>query len=236
MNPLAHTPVRLMATGSGITLKGRNLVGWIFVFERTFSPSRWNSPISHHSRPFTCGDASLQTCRSSFFASLPARVNTAPFASGTRHDFRYLLLMRTLSLLFVAASVCMAGVTPPEQIKVPPGFKVELLREAGPREGSWICMAQDDQGRLYISPQGAIPESGFGKDSQWGGIWRATVRSNQSSVISEKGVPPITNHQSLITAHGARVAQGEPEYGLEWGTSLWVPRESGWVRISEKCW
>ena len=84
--------------------------------------------------------------------------------------------MRTLSLLLVTVTICSAAVTPPEQIKVPAGFKVELLREAGPREGSWICMAQDEQGRLYISPQGAIPESGFSKDSKWGGIWRVTLK------------------------------------------------------------
>ncbi len=87
--------------------------------------------------------------------------------------------MRMLSLLLITATLCSAAVTPPDQLKVPPGFKVELLREAGPREGSWICMAQDDQGRLYISPQNAIPESGFTedskKDSKWGGMWRATL-------------------------------------------------------------
>jgi hypothetical protein len=35
-------------------------------------------------------------------------------------------------------------VTPPDQIAVPPGFKVELLRTAGPREGSWVSMTVDD--------------------------------------------------------------------------------------------
>ena len=117
--------------------------------------------------------------------------------------------MRTLSLLFVTASVCIAGVTPPEQIKVPPGFKVELLREAGPREGSWICMAQDDQGRLYISPQNAIPESGFSKDSKWGGIWRVTLgkgsaqssgKSAQSSVLSAQS-PKADDSGNLSTGH-----------------------------------
>ncbi len=97
--------------------------------------------------------------------------------------------MRTLSLL-LAAAICVAAgkgstasgaVTPPDQIKVPPGFKVELLHEAGPREGSWICMAQDDKGRLYISPQNAIPESGFAKDSKWGGMWRVTLAEPESS-------------------------------------------------------
>ena len=112
--------------------------------------------------------------------------------------------MRTLSLLLITATVCSAAVTPPEQIKVPPGFKVELLREAGPREGSWICMAQDDQGRLYVSPQGAIPESGFGKDSKWGGIWRVTLgKSAQSSVRSAQSEKADATNRKLSTEHWA---------------------------------
>jgi len=43
--------------------------------------------------------------------------------------------------------------TPAESLKTLPGFRVELLRSAGTNEGSWICMAIDDKGRLIISPQ-----------------------------------------------------------------------------------
>ncbi len=82
--------------------------------------------------------------------------------------------MRKFLLILALASSCLA-VTPPAEVKVPPGFKVELLREAGPSEGSWICMAIDDKGRLYISSQNNTPESGFTKDSKWGGMWRATL-------------------------------------------------------------
>jgi len=108
--------------------------------------------------------------------------------------------MRTLSLFLLTAAACSAAVTPPEQIQVPPGFKVELLREAGPREGSWICMTQDEQGRLYISPQGAIPESGFGQDSKWGGIWRVTLAPDaageaQSSKLKAQDPQPNTGAQ-----------------------------------------
>ncbi|MGI8603358.1 MAG: c-type cytochrome [Verrucomicrobiales bacterium] len=46
-----------------------------------------------------------------------------------------------------------AEATPAGDITVPPGFKVELLRSAQPGEGSWICLAIDARGRLYISPQ-----------------------------------------------------------------------------------
>ena len=44
--------------------------------------------------------------------------------------------------------------TPAKELTVPAGFKVELLRSAAAGEGSWVCMAVDDKGRLYISPQG----------------------------------------------------------------------------------
>jgi putative heme-binding domain-containing protein len=77
--------------------------------------------------------------------------------------------------LLIATGKGTAAVTPPDQIKVPAGFKVELLREAGPDEGSWICMTQDDKGRLYISTQGA-PKGVSTKDQgKWGGMWRAKI-------------------------------------------------------------
>ncbi len=47
-----------------------------------------------------------------------------------------------------------ATATAAETLKVTDGFRVELLRSAEPDEGSWICMAFDDRGRLIISPQG----------------------------------------------------------------------------------
>ncbi len=85
--------------------------------------------------------------------------------------------MKPLLLFLLTASIHAA--TPVSDIKVPAGFKVELLHEAGQREGSWISMALDAEGRIYISPQGSIPESGMAKDSKWGGLWRATLRNRQ---------------------------------------------------------
>src|SRR5205085_2687468 len=43
--------------------------------------------------------------------------------------------------------------TSAESLTVLPGFKVELLHSAQFGEGSWICMATDQKGRLIISPQ-----------------------------------------------------------------------------------
>src|SRR6186997_1925906 len=101
--------------------------------------------------------------------------------------------MRTLLLLSLATVAAFAGeATPADQVTVPPGFKVELLRSAGTQEGSWVSMAVDGKGRLYISPQGAIPNSGFAKDSPWGGLWRATVAiDNQKSTISNWERVPV---------------------------------------------
>src|SRR6185295_7662224 len=41
-----------------------------------------------------------------------------------------------------------------ERLSVPAGFRVELLRSAEPDEGSWICLAFDERGRLFVSPVG----------------------------------------------------------------------------------
>ena len=43
--------------------------------------------------------------------------------------------------------------TPGDQLKLPAGFKAELLVSATPEQGTWVCMAVDDRGRLYLSPQ-----------------------------------------------------------------------------------
>jgi putative heme-binding domain-containing protein len=68
-----------------------------------------------------------------------------------------------LLLFFVALPpVALAAATPAEQLTVAPGFKVELLKSANPeREGSWVSMAIDDKGRLYISPQNKAPDGGI---------------------------------------------------------------------------
>lgn len=47
-----------------------------------------------------------------------------------------------------------SSATPAEGLKVPAGFRAELLRSAEAGEGSWICVAFDDRGRLIVSPEG----------------------------------------------------------------------------------
>src|SRR5215210_2881396 len=98
-----------------------------------------------------------------------------------------LLLTFTSAPLF-AQTPAVRAATPAEQVTVPPGFKIELLRSASKEEGSWVAMAVDAKGRLYLSPQGAVPESGFKKDSAWGGLWRATL-DPQGQIAAWEKVP-----------------------------------------------
>ena len=50
-----------------------------------------------------------------------------------------------------AAGAAPGPVCPPESIRVPAGFKVELLHELTKEEGSWVAMCLDGQGRLIAS-------------------------------------------------------------------------------------
>lgn len=43
--------------------------------------------------------------------------------------------------------------TPGAELKVPKGFKAELLHSATPQQGTWVSMAVDGKGRLYVSAQ-----------------------------------------------------------------------------------
>src|SRR5437867_4294437 len=62
--------------------------------------------------------------------------------------FAWLAITPSLTVRASAASA-----TPADQLKVLPGFQVQLLHSAAADEGSWICMTVDPKGRLIISPQ-----------------------------------------------------------------------------------
>ena len=55
---------------------------------------------------------------------------------------------------FAISANAQRSATPPEQIRLPDGFKIELLYSV-PRsdQGSWVAMCQDDKGRLIVSDQ-----------------------------------------------------------------------------------
>lgn len=66
------------------------------------------------------------------------------------------LILSLLSFIacIATSSYAQRSATPPEQIRLPDGFKIELLYSV-PREeqGSWVAMCQDDKGRLIVSDQ-----------------------------------------------------------------------------------
>lgn len=106
-----------------------------------------------------------------------------------------------------------SSATPPEEITVPAGFRVELLRSAGPREGSWVAMTADPLGRLYISPQNAIPESGFGQHSGWGGIWRVTLDGRGQISQWDKVLVPIGGCMGMCWAFDSLYLSGQGPEG-----------------------
>jgi len=62
-----------------------------------------------------------------------------------------------LCMLFFFACISVfaqRSATPPDQIRLPDGFNIELLYSV-PRgdQGSWVAMCQDDKGRLIVSDQ-----------------------------------------------------------------------------------
>ena len=63
-------------------------------------------------------------------------------------------LLFAVSPDFAISADTKRSATSPEQIRLPDGFKIELLYSV-PREdqGSWVAMCQDDKGRLIVSDQ-----------------------------------------------------------------------------------
>jgi putative heme-binding domain-containing protein len=117
-------------------------------------------------------------------------------------------------ILLCSALAAFAGeATPADQLKVPPGFKVELLRSAGEGEGSWIAMAIDGKGRLYISPQGAVPGSGFSKESTWGGLWRVTLDDNGRIASWDKVPVPVGDSMGMLWAFDSLYVSGQGPQG-----------------------
>lgn len=69
--------------------------------------------------------------------------------------------LRACSLVLQLATATLLAAdkaaTPVSDIKVPEGFKVELVKAAEDEEGSWVAICKDDKGRLIISPQDGQP-------------------------------------------------------------------------------
>jgi putative heme-binding domain-containing protein len=111
--------------------------------------------------------------------------------------------------LLLSLAPCLRASTPADQIQVADGFKVELLKSATPAEGSWVSMAIDPKGRLYLSPQGAVPESGFKPEDRWGGLWRATLDAAGGIVRWEKVEVPVGSSMGMLWAFDSLYVSGQ---------------------------
>lgn len=87
-----------------------------------------------------------------------------------------------------------ASATPTESLTLPSGFRAELVRSARAEEGSWICMAFDERGRLLISPQGDDRP-----------LLRLTFTNGRVANV-EKMAAPIRYAMGLLFAHGSLYA------------------------------
>jgi len=131
------------------------------------------------------------------------------------------MLMRFSSLLtaallipaFAFAQTPAPASTPAEELTVPPGFKAELLRSAKPEEGSWICMAIDNHGRLYIASQGKKPGPGVTSDEVRGGLWRATLDGQGHVAQFEKVPVPIGDAMGMLWAFDSLYVSGDGPEG-----------------------
>jgi len=90
----------------------------------------------------------------------------------------------------------------------------------------------DTKGRLYVSPQAVIPESGFHRDSQWGGLWRASLNEQGQIAGCDKMPVPIGNSMGMLqewdrlyVSRRERRCCGSPSGSLEHADK----RRSAWL-------
>lgn len=121
-------------------------------------------------------------------------MNTKPF------PFRQTYLPHPLILCVLSCFASFAlsghaqpGATPPERIRLPDGFKIELLHSV-PRDdqGSWVAMCQDDKGRLIVS-------------DQHGGLYRFPI-PELGERVDPASIQPIT--YSIVGAKARRRITG----------------------------
>jgi putative heme-binding domain-containing protein len=106
--------------------------------------------------------------------------------------------------------------TPAANVTVPAGFKAELVRSALTVEGSWVCLAIDDKGRLIISPQDILRRDASGKVAE-GGLLRMTLGADGNVALVERIDLPVGGAMGLLYAFNSLYVSGE---GAE-GTGLY---------------
>jgi hypothetical protein len=70
-------------------------------------------------------------------------------------------------------------------------------------------MAVDAKGRLYISPQGAVPGSGFSKTNTWGGLWRVTLDAKGQIAAWDKVPVPVGDSMGMLWAFDSLYVSGQ---------------------------
>ncbi len=103
--------------------------------------------------------------------------------------------------------------TPAEELTVAPGFKVELLKSAAKEDGSWVSMAVDAKGRLYISTQGKVEGAGWKKEDKWGGLFRATLDGKGQVAQWEKVPVPVGDAMGMLWAFDSLYVSGDGPEG-----------------------
>lgn len=122
---------------------------------------------------------------------------------------------RSFAIIGLSISLCSAwaaaqaprAATPGEALTVPPGFKAELLHSATPEQGTWVSMAVDDKGRLYISAQGKQipPEPPFDVDP----VLRVTLKPDGGGVERIEPVPlPVGGAMGMLWAFDSLYVSG----------------------------
>jgi len=91
--------------------------------------------------------------------------------------------------------------TPPDAIRVAPGFRVELLYSVPKsRQGSWVAMTPDPKGRLIVS-------------DQYGSLYRVTPGRDEAATKVEKLKVPIGQAQGLLYAYDSLYVTVNSEFG-----------------------
>lgn len=98
-----------------------------------------------------------------------------------------------------------ATATPAADLKVPEGFKIELVHSATAEEGSWICLAIDSKGRLIISPQ---------DDKEKRPLLRLTLGSDGQIAKTETINQPVWAAMGLLYAYDSLYVSGRGDQGL----------------------
>ena len=107
-----------------------------------------------------------------------------------------------------------------DSLKLPPGFRAEVLRIARPDEPTWVSMCVDDKGRLIVSgqqPQGGtgIPSGEKADPKTWGGMLRFTLSPGDGSITKEELIDlPVGAAQGMDYGHGALYLNGTSPEGF----------------------